>query len=460
MLRKAKKRNHADAENTPHTDEVQTKIMSPELKTNVDQTLETYVFGGLSSIDESDSEYTKNDSEVVNPTPAWHDDDDDTDNETSQPKDCFTKGSKMSRKEQFEKVVGPTPEWALITPVKDQSFETLLMPKYVGNITKRLSPNTVELNRCVDLNKHGQSKNRLKTCEFHPSSQIAMTASQDCRLHLFQVDGKTNAKIHSLFMDKFQIHCAHFLANGTEILMSSNVKWLYSYDMVSGKVVEIPYVKGMRESKLTKFRVSPCGRYLVFLSRFGKIHVIDPTTKEHMSTLKMNGSVEDVAFKNGGDELLSFGDEGIVYQWDLRSRKCMSTFGDEGCVKGTTIAVSHNNKIACGSYSGIVNLYDESSLDKSHPTPLKTFKNLKSPVSGLCFNSTSEMLAMASDSVQNAVKLAHVSSLSVFSNFPGFNNLNMKFPQEIGFSPNSGYFTVGNNKGRALLYRLKHYANY
>lgn len=122
--------------------------------------------------------------------------------------------------------------------------------------------------------------------------------------------------------------------------------------------------------------------------------------------------------------------------------------------------MSENDKIACGSYSGIVNVYDASCLEKTHPVPLKTFKNLKSPVSGLCFNSTSEILAMASDSEQNAVKLAHVPSFSVFSNFPGFNYRDMKFPQEIAFSPNSGYFSVGSNQGRAMLYRLKHYENY
>lgn len=59
------------------------------------------------------------------------------------------------------------------------------------------------------------------------------------------------------------------------------------------------------------------------------MHVVDSTTKEHITTFKMNGSVEDIAFKNGGDEILSFGDDGMVYQFDYRSRRCMSTFADE-----------------------------------------------------------------------------------------------------------------------------------
>lgn len=55
--------------------------------------------------------------------------------------------------------------------------------------------------------------------------------------------------------------------------------------------------------------------------------------------------------------------------------------------------------------------------------------------------------------------------MSVFSNFPLRNNssnnnnnsndltTSMRIPQCIDFSTNSGYFTIGNHKGNALLYR-------
>ena len=47
----------------------------------------------------------------------------------------------------------------------------------------------------------------------------------------------------------------------------------------------------------------------------------------------------------------------------------------------------------------------------------------------------------------------HVSSGSVFSNFPDRTDMNLRIPKSLDFSVNSGYFTVGTHSGKALLYR-------
>lgn len=59
----------------------------------------------------------------------------------------------------------------------------------------------------------------------------------------------------------------------------------------------------------------------------------------------------------------------------------------------------------------MVNLYDarEVARSKAHK-PEKAFMNLTTLVTTLKFNPTSELLAMASESKENAIKLAHVSS--------------------------------------------------
>ena len=71
----------------------------------------------------------------------------------------------------------------------------------------------------------------------------------------------------------------------------------------------------------------PYVKYFSF--RSGKMYVLDSNTKELISTLKMNGSVDDIAFMNDGRDMLSFGDEGIVHVWDMNSRQCVHTFVDE-----------------------------------------------------------------------------------------------------------------------------------
>jgi len=59
------------------------------------------------------------------------------------------------------------------------------------------------------------------------------------------------------------------------------------------------------------------------------MHVLDSNTKELITTLKMNGTVNDIAFMHGGRHMLSVGDEGVVHIWDMNTRQCIHTFIDE-----------------------------------------------------------------------------------------------------------------------------------
>ncbi len=103
-------------------------------------------------------------------------------------------------------------------------------------------------------------------------------------------------------------------------------------------------------------------------------------------------------------------DDGEVYVWDMATRDCLHHFTDDGCFRGTAVAASRDDKyIATGSYSGVVNLYNASSiLSNPRPTPVKAFMNLTTPCTSLVFNSTSEILSIASDFKEGALKLVIV----------------------------------------------------
>ena len=62
--------------------------------------------------------------------------------------------------------------------------------------------------------------------------------------NLLQVDGKTNPKIQSIFLEDFPIYCAHFSAGGEEVVLGSRHKTFQYYDMIAGKVVRVPQLKG------------------------------------------------------------------------------------------------------------------------------------------------------------------------------------------------------------------------
>lgn len=107
----------------------------------------------------------------------------------------------------------------------------------------------------------------------------------------------------------------------------------------------------------------------------------------------MNGDVHSMTFNPDGTKLYSHGgkfkwlvlrkcyqlifivflESGEVYVWDMKSRRCVHKFVDDGCITGTAIAISSTQQyLACGSNSGVVNIYDTSKLENnSLPQPEK-----------------------------------------------------------------------------------------
>ena len=57
------------------------------------------------------------------------------------------------------------------------------------------------------------------------------------------------------------------------------------------------------------------------------------------------------------------------------------------------------------SHSGVVNVYDDSYLQSFRPKPQKAIMNLTTPCTSMVFNSQTELLALASDYTDKAVKL-------------------------------------------------------
>lgn len=251
-----------------------------------DKDLEDIVFGGSGNLfehvkaDDAASagffiDTSPDTSSSAQAKPVWSDDDDDE--VQVAPKSKKPRGlanlkykslANNDRKLEFEKTVGDSPSWAKLANAEGPLEEDGLLQKSYDYITKArtLDKGTIEINRCLDLNKQQISARRIEASEFHKFAQIALTASCDCRLNLFQVDGKNNAKIHSVFMEKFPIKCAHFLLSKEEIVMTSNLCYYYSYDLLSGKMVRVANMVKVDQPKVKSFKVSPDGKHLLFLS--------------------------------------------------------------------------------------------------------------------------------------------------------------------------------------------------
>ncbi|XP_029614353.1 U3 small nucleolar RNA-associated protein 18 homolog [Salmo trutta] len=458
----------------------------------VERLVEDREDGGATLLDDDDSSDSDVENEArlkVQPTrtAVWKDEDDDLEEEvdmTHRFRRDLTKSdaeAKMSKqklqqrmKEQFQKAMGGMPSWAETkvkkkNKKKDDSDEDSdgddLMRKtgnFVGS-SDSLPKGIIRMKKCLHANNDRPSEDRLTTVQFHPSAQVVMTAGLDQSISLFQVDGKTNPKIQSIHLEKFPVHKAQFSVNGEQVVATSfRNKLFYIYDMMEGKVIPVHTVRGLREQRVKEFEVSPDGESLLLTGTSGYLHVLTMKTKEVVKSMKINGNIAGVAFSNDGSKVFTNSEEGEVYIWDMRSSKCLNRFIDDGCVSGTSMAASKNGQyLACGSAAGVVNVYSqEECMQQNNPKPMKTIMNLVTSATSLRFNPTSEILAIASRADDEAARLVHIPSFTVFSNFPMFQRKTIYRAHRLDFSPNSGFFSLANNKGHAPLFRLLHYKDF
>ncbi|XP_008102765.1 U3 small nucleolar RNA-associated protein 18 homolog [Anolis carolinensis] len=438
--------------------------------------------------EDSELENETDDNFISPKRPAWIDEDDETEEiidmthryrKNMMKSDAESKLSKekLQRRlqEQFQGAMGTTPSWAqrgmkntLKTKHEDDSEDEGdddLLCK-TGNFvatSDSLPKGILQMKNCLPANNERLSAANLTTVQFHPSAQVVMTAGLDRSVSLFQVDAVTNPKIQSIHLENFPIYKACFSADGEQVIATSTRnKLFYIYDMMGGKIIPVNHVRGLEEKTVRKFEVSPDGKFLLVSGTSGYLHLITMKTKEFVGSMKINGKAAASTFSPDGSKIYTHSAEGEVFIWDVKSRRCLNRFTDEGCLRGTSITVSKNSQyVACGSSSGVVNVYShDDCLRETSPKPLKAIMNVVTPATSVVFNPTTEILAIASNKVDEAVKLVHIPSFSVFSNFPVFRRKQIYLANSMDFSPRSGYFCIANNKGKALLYRLKHYSSF
>jgi U3 small nucleolar RNA-associated protein 18 len=208
-------------------------------------------------------------------------------------------------------------------------------------------------------------------------------------------------------------------------------------------------------------------------------------------------------------QLVASAGDGLVYTWDLRKAgggglggaagaagTPLSVFRDEGCVAPSALAASRDGRwLACGSTSGVVNVYrtqpgmgavpfgaatDEAEgaafggggfgfgfgggpnappmfgSAVANPAPVRALMNLVTSADTLSFSPDSQALLAASRLGRDALRVFQLPTLQAFGNWPT-GKTPLHYVHCAAFSPGGGMLAVGNAKGRALLYRLLHY---
>lgn len=423
------------------------------------------------------------DKKTAEKKPVWVDEDDDN----IRVKDVMANMSKMRGKrgarevsderyenmlkEKFELAMGSTPEWAqLDRKIENDSDDEGDFNRRTGNYISsegpsRLPKSVLEYKMLSDLNRATYAEGAIiKGVEFNPVFQVALVAGfskTNGSASLFQVDGLHNHKIQTMKFPRFPIKCAKFFKDGRRFVVGSDLYGhFFVYDMEGGKEIMIPWNKSEDRKCMKQFVISPDGELLFFFGSKSLIHIFDTKTLSHIDTLQASEEVTSATFNSSGTRMYTHGNGGDVLTWDINNRVCVHKFYDDGCIDGMSIALSPNNQyLACGSSSGIVNIYDTADLTKDTPLPVKVLDKLVTSVTSLTFNPSSELLAMGSHFKENAFKLVHFPSMTYFTNFPR-EGTNLARVQVTRFSPNGGYIAAGNNGGTVRLFRLKHYGSY
>ncbi|KAF8584954.1 WD40 repeat-like protein [Ramaria rubella] len=331
------------------------------------------------------------------------------------------------------------------------------------------------IERLRDANQTAKAEGEIRSVMFHPSPSVPvlLTASADRRLRLFNIDGHTNPHLQSVHIPSLPVTTAVFHPTGSSVLLTGRRPFYYTYDLQSGSCNRSP--RGLWGTHATNpdsadLSMETCafsrtGDILAVAGRRGYVHMVDWRRGggQVVGTVKMNASVKGVWWTDDG-RLMSLGGDNEVYLWDTGERRCLRRWKDDGGFGCVDITGSKNSAyLAIGSNTGLVNLYGPESTStgtgtSGAPKPLKTIGNLTTSISTMHFNQDAQILALASKTKKDQLKMVHLPSLTVFSNWPT-STTPLGHVTSIDFSPGSEYAAIGNNRGRVLLYNLKHFGS-
>lgn len=413
--------------------------------------------------------------------PAWEDEDDAGEEvriATRDPKkrkllkqldETVITGAEYTQRlrERFEMVThqgSGGPSWAKlpedIDTVQDEDEEDILATAeaLVGSNPERLAPSILNVTRLKDAN-HEEHSRGLHTLHFHSNAQLMLVGGQDKKLNLFQIDGKKNRKVQGVVFKDTPIVKAWFTPDGREAIVTGRKPWIYVYDVVTGNVSKAWYPAGREEASTEHSFYSQDNKYLAFCGKNGNVHLTSNQTKQKIADFKMNNISITVSFSPDGLTMFTGGGDASIYQWDLRTRRCIYKFIDEGMSKTSSLAISPSGAYhAVGSQTGVVNVYSAETMAarETKPTPHKALMNLQTSVNAVKFNHDTQIMGMSSWVKTSAFRLVHLPSMSVFGNWPT-DRTPLGKVMDFDFSPHSGFLALGTHRGKVLLYRLNHY---
>lgn len=362
---------------------------------------------------------------------------------------------------------------------KEDRIEKMLKTDMVSAIDADavLPKDVLMASKLSELNYSDRLKAVVQTIDLHPVNQDrVLIGGLDKVLKIFEIErDEANASYDfklktSVSFDQFPIKCAKFYTQKTEeVILSSIKKHIIFHDVTKGKSDILPNVffhkqMSYRDNCIEKFDLSPNQTFMTFFNEKnnGLIGLLNPRSRQYLFDLKMNETCTDITFLSDY-ELLTAGDKGNIYLWDLRTRMIVNRFKDEGAVRVNSLA-HRQGCLAVGSSGGIVNVYDFNSAVKStkfssetdgNPEstfkPKKRYDNLVTAINNIQISHDAKKIIFSSEWVKNAIRVANNVENCVYKNWPNFNT-KLGLVSTFKASEEGNRLFIGSTDGLVKLY--------
>ncbi|EMG47684.1 hypothetical protein G210_1910 [Candida maltosa Xu316] len=342
---------------------------------------------------------------------------------------------------------------------------------------KLLSPNKIAISRLKDANYKKLPKSGVQSISFHPQFPILSIAGFDKTIRFYQIDGKSNNFITSYFLKNCPVMTVQFSPNlNNTIFASGRRRYMNKINLNTGEVEKINRLYGHEQTQKSfeYFKISPNGKFIGLTGNNGWCNLLNGKTGQWVHGFKIEGAIIDFEFSHDESFIMIINTAGEVWEFELPDKfnnsnkssssnnnsKVLRKWYDDGGVGITKLKLGGKNSrwVAIGNNNGIVNIYDRNTFlnDTVRPKPIKTVENLVTSISTLQFNPDGQLLCIASRAKRDALRLVHLPTGSVYSNWPTSGTPLGKVTA-VEFSPNNEMVAIGNQGGKVTLWRLDHY---
>ncbi|DAA78937.1 TPA_exp: Uncharacterized protein A8136_2722 [Trichophyton benhamiae CBS 112371] len=375
------------------------------------------------------------------------------------------------------------------------------LTKSEGNATsagkkRKLRQGVLDIQRLKDVG--GNQPSSIDSLSFHPHYPLLLSSGPASTLFLHHISpdsASPNPLLTSLHIRHTPIRTSTFdRPTGNRILCSGRRRFFHVWNLDTGKIEKVvgPADRKHELKSMEYFKVSPCGRWIGFEGTTkkggGVIIVFDANTMQWVAQVRIDGQggVADFAWWSDGEGMCVVGKNGEVSEWNIREKRIIARWIDEGAV-GTTVLslggqtgrqeLGGDRWVAIGSSSGIVNIYDRKPwadaaaaarrkpnkpLDEAadvqsgvpqRPKPVRVLDQLTTPISHLVFAQDGQFMVMASRWKRDALRLVHLPSCMVYSNWPTSNTPFGRI-SSVAVSPTSDSIAVANEQGKIRLWEI------